>query len=129
VICVVILCVVIALLGGATSLVRDHSENSTISGVVTGAKKEGVFWPTPEGYLNIGGAGTDGAGGNVTMREFRFSATEAALPKLEQAAQSGQRVTLKYNKVRWSWSWEGDTRIFVTDVIFPQTATPPSAVK
>lgn len=122
---VVIVGVVVALIAGGTLVFRDHSSGSEISGVVMGIKKEGIKWQTPEGYLNRGAAGADGTGGNVTMNEFRFSATEAAIPKLQEAARTGQRVTLVYNKVRWAWSWEGDTRIFVYDVIFPTAQQPP----
>jgi hypothetical protein len=67
--------------------------------------------------LNEGGF--SGETGSLQARYWDFSAKEEeVVEKLQRAMASGERVTLNYNEKFFQFPWNGDTKYFVTDVLF-----------
>ncbi|MFN3588489.1 MAG: hypothetical protein ACK4UP_03840 [Spirosomataceae bacterium] len=94
-----------------------HYSSGSRAGTVSKLSERGYVFKTYEGVLNEGGF--SGETGSLQARYWDFSAKEEeVVEKLQRAMASGERVTLKYNEKFFQFPWNGDTKYFVTDVLF-----------
>jgi hypothetical protein len=94
------------------------------AGTISKLSERGYIFKTNEGVLNEGGY--SGETGTLTPRYWEFSAIDdSVVVKLQEALSTGERVTLKYHEKFFQFAWNGDTKYFITDVIFlPKKAEP-----
>ena len=87
------------------------------AGTVSKLSERGYVFKTYEGVLNEGGY--SGETGTLTPRYWDFSAIEdSVVVKLREALSTGERVTLMYQEKFVKFPWNGDTKYFITNVIF-----------
>lgn len=128
----IILIVVLLLVGAAIWWASTgYFSKGERAGTISKLSEKGYIFKTNEGQLNEGGF--SGETGSMAMRIWDFSAKdEKVVEKLKMALSTGERVTLEYQEKFFQFSWNGDTKYFITDVKFlpkPETApavlTPP----
>jgi len=86
-------------------------------GFVTQLSNKGYLFKTYEGELRMGGLSE--GDGTMNSSKWIFSVSgknKDAIAKLEEAIQSGHRVSLTYEQKFFTLPWNGDTKYFVTDV-------------
>lgn len=111
---------------GATKLtgVRYHYSDGERAGVVYKISKKGFVFKTWEGELNVAGIGTD-SNGVVVPARWEFSVVNDGIAKqIQEAANSGKRVVLKYNEYWNQPRWKGDTGYEITEVVYPEITGP-----
>lgn len=87
------------------------------AGTISKLSERGYIFKTNEGVLNEGGY--SGETGTLTPRYWEFSAIDdSVVVKLQEALSTGERVTLKYHEKFFQFAWNGDTKYFITDVVF-----------
>ena len=104
-------------------------------GFVTQLSNRGYLFKTYEGELRMGGLSEGDGTMNASKWIFSVSSkNKDAIAKIEEAIQSGHRVSLTYEQKFFTLPWNGDTKFFVTDVEVLQTGgnntilpTPPPA--
>lgn len=110
---------------GASKLtgVRYHYSDGERAGVVYKISKKGFIFKTWEGELNVAGVGTD-ASGVVIPARWQFSVVNDGVAKqLQEAANNGKRVVLKYDEYWNQPLWKGDTGYEITSVIYPDNTS------
>lgn len=76
---------------------RNYSDGER-SGVVVKLSHKGFMWKSWEGEMNIGGAGANSSG-TMVPTVFTFSVSDPAVAvKVQEAARSGERVSLHYTQ-------------------------------
>ena len=86
-------------------------------GFVTQLSNKGYLFKTYEGELRMGGLSEGDGTMNSSKWIFSVSAkNKGAITKLEEAIQSGHRVSLTYEQKFFTLPWNGDTKYFVTEV-------------
>jgi hypothetical protein len=117
---VVILCAVLLLgVGGCSAGCSyignkiDYSDGYR-DGIIDKLSIKGLVFKTTEGQMILDGFGSDG--GTISNRIFLFSVKDDAVKKKLEAIPNGQRVRLHYHQVYSSWSPNGDTAYYATDV-------------
>ncbi len=87
------------------------------AGTISKLSERGYIFKTDEGMLNEGGY--SGETGTLTPRYWDFSTNEdSVVTKLKMALASGERVTLVYQEKFMKFPWNGDTKYFITNVLF-----------
>ncbi len=79
------------------------------AGVVMKISRKGFVFKTYEGQLNLG----------VQQEPWAFSVDGSeteVIKTLEDVAQTGERVQLKYEEKFVKFAWRGDTKYFIVDV-------------
>ncbi|UBM58041.1 hypothetical protein LAG90_14635 [Marinilongibacter aquaticus] len=95
------------------------------AGTLSKLSERGYLFKTYEGVLNEGGF--SGETGTLQPRYWDFSANEdSVIVKLRTALNTGERVTLIYQEKFVRFPWNGDTKYFVTNVIFNQLPQKPN---
>lgn len=110
---------------GATKLtgVRYHYSDGERAGVVYKISKKGFIFKTWEGELNVAGVGTD-SNGMVIPARWEFSVVDEAIAKqIQEAANNGKRVVLKYDEYWNQPLWKGDTSYEITSVVYPDATS------
>ncbi len=121
----IILFAILALIIGAVYyLSAGHYSSGERAGTVSKFSDRGYVFKTWEGMLNEGGY--SGETGAMTRKEWGFSVSgdDSTVAKLQNALRTGERVTLKYNEKFFQFPWNGDSKYFVTDVLFLQSSAP-----
>lgn len=112
---------VAVLIGIFWYVTAGHYSTGSRAGTVSKLSERGYVFKTYEGVLSEGGF--SGETGALQARYWDFSAKdEAVVEKLQRAMATGERVTLKYNEKFFQFPWNGDTKYFVTDVLFLEKA-------
>ncbi|WP_345373431.1 hypothetical protein [Algivirga pacifica] len=96
-----------------------YSEGSR-SGVVMKMSKKGVLLKTYEGTLNVEGIDTYNKKGSMSSVWY-FSVDKGSdelIQQLEKASLKNKRVQLRYKELYTKFFWRGDTRYFITDIIY-----------
>lgn len=94
------------------------------AGTISKFSEKGYVFKTAEGVLNEGGY--SGETGTLTPRYWDFSTSEdSVVNKLRTALSTGERVTLVYQEKFVKFPWNGDTKYFITDVMFLKRPQPP----
>lgn len=81
----------------------DYSNGSRV-GVVTKLSEKGLIWKSWEGEMNMGGMRTlkqevgDVESTTAVVNAFTFNVDPMAVPKVQAALSSGQRVELLYRQ-------------------------------
>jgi len=86
-------------------------------GFVTQLSNKGYLFKTYEGELRMGGLSE--GDGTINASKWIFSVSgknKDAIAKLEEAIQTGHRVSLTYEQKFFTLPWNGDTKYFVTNV-------------
>jgi len=86
-------------------------------GFVTQLSNKGYVFKTYEGELRMGGLSE--GDGTINASKWIFSVSgknKDAIAKLEEAIQTGHRVSLTYEQKFFTLPWNGDTKYFVTNV-------------
>lgn len=87
------------------------------AGTLSKLSERGYVFKTYEGVLNEGGY--SGETGTLQPRYWDFSTvTDSVITDLRQALGTGERVTLIYQEKFVRFPWNGDTKYFITRVIF-----------
>jgi hypothetical protein len=108
---------ILLLIGIGYYLSTGHFSSGERAGTISKLSERGYIFKTNEGVLNEGGY--SGETGTLTPRYWEFSAIDdSVVVKLQQALSTGERVTLKYKEKFFQFAWNGDTKYFVTDVVF-----------
>lgn len=81
----------------ALSACGQNYSNGTRTGVVQKFSEKGLIWKSWEGELLMGGV-VISEGGSIAPQIFRFNADPAVASKVQEAQQSGKRVTLEYRQ-------------------------------
>ncbi|MDP5120902.1 MAG: hypothetical protein NWQ46_04870 [Spirosomaceae bacterium] len=111
-----IIILVLTLLAGYYVSTGYYSKGER-AGTISKMSEKGYVFKTYEGVLNEGGY--SGETGTLTPRYWDFSAKEdSVVNKLRDAMQTGERVTLTYHEKFFQFSWNGDTKYFIVDVVF-----------
>lgn len=94
----------------------EYSEGER-AGVVYKISKKGLVWKTWEGQLSLGLNERDSEGA-IVAKVFNFTVQDETLAaKIQKAAESGRRVTLKYNQKIFRGCSYGSTGYDVIEVI------------
>lgn len=94
------------------------------AGTISKFSEKGYVFKTSEGVLNEGGY--SGETGTLTPRYWDFSTSaDSVVIKLKRALSTGERVTLVYQEKFVKFPWNGDTKYFITDVLFLKRPAPP----
>jgi hypothetical protein len=114
----VILFLILALVvGGLYYLSAGYYSSGERAGTISKFSDKGFVFKTWEGLLNEGGY-SDGTGA-MNRKEWEFSVTQdSVVTKLKQALRTGGRVTLLYKEKFVKFPWNGDTKYYITDVMF-----------
>ncbi|MCC5944340.1 MAG: hypothetical protein JJT94_05350 [Bernardetiaceae bacterium] len=112
---------IIAVVGGGIFSFFYYAtySNGTRSGVVMKVSKKGYVFKTWEGELHVDGLSPDKRSSNQLSSVWRFSVEQSErelVQKLENYAQTGERVTLHYVERYKTFPWRGDEVYFVTAV-------------
>jgi hypothetical protein len=113
-----LLIVVVLALIGFSLVYWGTYDSGLMAGKVLRISKRGMIFKTYEGKLNLE---TFGAlkGTSPIAESFDFS-VEANKPDvikmLEEAALSGERVNLHFEKRYMTFPWRGETKYFITEV-------------
>ncbi|WP_341227846.1 hypothetical protein [uncultured Arcticibacterium sp.] len=94
------------------------------AGTLSKLSERGYIFKTYEGVLNEGGY--SGETGTLQPRYWDFSTVaDSVITDLRKALGTGERVTLIYQEKFVRFPWNGDTKYFITKVIFkPQPERP-----
>lgn len=68
------------------------------TGVVVKLSKKGIIWKTWEGQMNVGSMSTDGNGLAVPAAWECSVTDESVVKQIQDAAKSGNRITLRYDQ-------------------------------
>jgi hypothetical protein len=118
----IIVLILLALVGWYIS--TGYFSTGERAGTISKLSERGYVFKTTEGVLNEGGY--SGETGTLTPRYWDFSSiSDSAVIKLKQALGTGERVTLIYHEKFVKFPWNGDTKYFVVDVLFPKRAIVP----
>jgi hypothetical protein len=94
------------------------------AGTVSKFSEKGYVFKTYEGQLNEGGF--SGETGTLTPRYWDFSTNaDSVVSKLKTSLSTGERITLVYQEKFVKFPWNGDTKYFITDVLFLKRPQPP----
>jgi hypothetical protein len=94
------------------------------AGTISKFSEKGYVFKTHEGVLNEGGY--SGETGTLTPRYWDFSTNaDSVVAKLRVALSTGERITLVYQEKFLQFAWNGDTKYFITDVLFLKKPEPP----
>lgn len=86
------------------------------TGVVVKLSKNGMFYKTWEGSMNVGSMSTDGQGIAVpTVFDFSVS-DESVVQKIQESSQAGKKITLFYNQALIRSFKEGETNYLIVGV-------------
>ncbi|WP_375561829.1 hypothetical protein ACE193_04570 [Bernardetia sp. OM2101] len=83
------------------------------AGVVIKISQRGYVFKTWEGEMNLNDQGN-------TIEKFEFSVEDdqtQVIEALKDAALSGERIRISYVERYRTFSWRGDTKYFITEVI------------
>ena len=87
------------------------------AGTLSKLSERGYIFKTYEGVLNEGGY--SGETGTLQPRYWDFSTVaDSVIVDLRKALGTGERVTLIYQEKFVRFPWNGDTKYFITKVIF-----------
>ena len=87
------------------------------AGTLSKLSERGYVFKTYEGVLNEGGY--SGETGTLQPRYWDFSTvTDSVIADLRKALGTGERVTLIYQEKFVRFPWNGDTKYFITNVVF-----------
>lgn len=91
--------------------------SGTRTGVIYKISKNGLFWKTWEGEMNVGAMSSNG-NGIAVPKVWAFSVKEKSLvDELIRRAENGSRVTVKYEQVLVRKVTEGDSRYMVVGIV------------
>jgi hypothetical protein len=114
---IISLIILVLLLGAGYFVSTGHYSKGERAGTVSKLSERGYIFKTNEGLLNEGGF--SGETGSLTQRNWEFSAkSDSVVSKLKKALATGERVTLLYQEKFLQFAWNGDTKYFITDVLF-----------
>lgn len=106
--------VILLLLFGAGSFIYFGTfSNGDRAGVVIKISQRGYLFKTWEGEMNLNDQGN-------TIEKFEFSVEDnqtKVIEDLKDAALTGERVRISYVERYRAFSWRGDTKYFITNVI------------
>lgn len=97
---------------------RENYSNGSIEGTITNFKRQGMWWKTWEGHLNVTQTGMNSSTG-FDFSVDRDNEPAALVNRLDSASKFGWKVELVYHEVR-GWNWlqnRGHENTFVTDCI------------
>jgi hypothetical protein len=83
------------------------------AGVVIKVSKRGFLFKTWEGEMNLNDQGN-------TIEKFEFSVESdktKVIEQLKDAALTGERIRISYVEKYYTFSWRGDTKYFITEVV------------
>jgi hypothetical protein len=114
----VLLVVIVLALIGFSLVYWGTYDSGLMAGKVLRISKRGMIFKTYEGKLNLE---TFGAlkGASPIAESFDFSVesdNHEVVKMLEEAALSGERVNLHFEKRYMSFPWRGETKYFITQV-------------
>ena len=106
--------IVLLLIFGTTSFFYFGSFSiGDRAGVVIKISQRGYVFKTWEGEMNLNDQGN-------TIEKFEFSVEndqEKVIKDLKDAALTGERIRISYIERYRTFSWRGDTKYFITEVI------------
>ncbi len=114
----VLIVVIVLVLISFSLLYWGTYDSGLMAGKVLRISKRGLIFKTYEGKLNLE---TFGAlkGTSPIAESFDFSVegnNPEVIKMLEEAALSGERVNLHFNKRYVAFPWRGETKYFITSV-------------
>ncbi len=83
------------------------------AGVVIKISQRGYLFKTWEGEMNLNDQGN-------TIEKFEFSVENdetKVIEQLKDAALTGERIRISYTERYRTFSWRGDTKYFITEVV------------
>lgn len=83
------------------------------AGVVIKLSQKGYLFKTWEGEMNLNDQGN-------TIEKFEFSVEDdetKVIEALKDAALTGERIRISYTERYRTFSWRGDTKYFITEVV------------
>jgi hypothetical protein len=121
----IILFIILAVLIGAFWYISTgYFSSGERAGTISKLSERGYIFKTYEGVLNEGGY--SGETGTLQPRYWDFSAVEdSVILDLRQALKTGERITLVYQEKFVKFPWNGDTKYFITNVMFQDTPVTP----
>lgn len=121
---ITLLVILLALIAIFWYISTGYYSSGERAGTISKFSQKGYVFKTAEGVLNEGGY--SGETGTLTPRYWDFSTSEdSVVNKLRTALSTGERVTLVYQEKFVKFPWNGDTKYFITDVLFLKKAQPP----
>lgn len=94
----------------------DYSDGER-TGVIYKLSNKGMICKTWEGEMNLGGASADG-NGQMVPNQWRFTVKDKSiLPKIQEAAKSGKRITVHYKEVVGNWPCETSSGGYFVDKV------------
>jgi hypothetical protein len=114
----IFLILILALLLGAFWYISTgYFSSGERAGTISKLSERGYIFKTYEGVLNEGGY--SGETGTLQPRYWDFSSVaDTVIQDLRQALKTGERVTLVYQEKFVKFPWNGDTKYFITNVMF-----------
>lgn len=114
---IILILFLLAIIGIFWYVSTGYFSSGERAGTISKLSERGYIFKTNEGVLNEGGY--SGETGTLTPRYWDFSSKEdSVVVKLKKALATGERVSLVYEEKFVKFPWNGETKYFVTDVLF-----------